>query len=68
MDCASLFLSGFEAGLRTEHGTQFLLEGLVTVAVAGIAYFTMHDVCVFSPLPFHFTPYVSIFDILGWDG
>ena len=34
--------SGFGTGLRI--GTQFLLEGLVTIVVAGIAYFTMHDV------------------------
>ena len=46
------FLSGFHAGLRMS--AQFLLEGLATVVVAGIAYFTMHDVCIllsFHPFP-----------------
>lgn len=46
------FLSGFDAGLRIS--SQFLLEGLATVVVAGIAYFTMHDVCIL--LSFHLLP------------
>src|ERR1700748_702706 len=51
----SYCFSGFDGG--AQESEQFLLEGLATIIVAGIAYFTMHDVCSF-PLPsaptFHF--------------
>ena len=51
--------SVFCVGLRI--GVQFLLEGLFTILVAGIAYFTMHDVRSTSILAF----LLSIVDV--WD-
>ena len=60
MDRMFLFLSAFDVGLKV--GAQFLLEGLITVAVAGFAYLTMHDVRFLPPPSISYVPFLDILD------